>query len=993
MNQERVRSHYYESTIPHLQEEDTQQALATLPLPAPAVVIDVCPQTTYDYPLLWNLATEIEDLAAQMRLKYVPHWEYLEECIDFLHVTSEEMPRAGRYITVTSRSDKQAFTSDAEFAAHLYTSYINRVRSNRQSAAVRLDERGRSSFSSAVGPVQSTVRIFLLVDMNSQETFLQAIQYATAVKQYSRDYDEPERTGHDERISVSAVCMNADPKQREALFQLYPLFETAFDTVILIQAYRDDETFIGHDIQAYEVEQILYALLLASPGEISEGQNDIDDENPGRYLAFVEQPAIAPACTIYMIGVSSTEYSARWGKRWLSYGLVVRLIELIEDKQEIEYEDTLLQLPGGAQWYDIWWAQVQNTLLNALPILLPPTGPAMAGLFSPARVQQTISLTATLSHLETLHGQMEAWYSEATRQTLQTALESIIHLPAVVKSKMRDQNKAGWEELTPENEALRNTVTLQEQARQVLVLLFRDAKGALPRALLQLDRLNNKFQVLDRQSRHVPDLRLYQEQFENDLQKAHREMERSFRTWHIPFLGPVLRLSVVLCLVALCLVLVLTPGIAPLLLPPWQQFTRPLLTSLAGPSMLLVSNITLRLLLLLFVFLITFMLFRRLSRQLRTQQRAGMNRLYERLRDQQGELQTLLITRAALQLLTEAGLYDARSETSKYLKHLRGLEAALKETQLQAAKGQERAFARLRLSLSPTQIGLPQQMTWLSLNTRRDWLPWPRITDTFQQLSHRFEEGDLFFDELVRHMLHQAAPELPVVAPGIENQQLFRSAALDERKELQLLASELVAAMISARTSRFNLMQVEPQIQRYLTLQARSLQEPSLFTESITSLEQAVKALQLEQTIRGADALSAYEIYDSFFLRRDRTLEHMLATWVSHYCQLETEAQEILNQQTISARLQEAHINPDDAIADLQARYQLFGYHNFTREGSHDHIYLLLIPGMASEDFFHALDRIQLPHFQWVRFPDEEKLIYMHVHRTRFHRHNLPKPN
>ena len=215
----------------------------------------------------------------------------------------------------------------------------------------------------------------------------------------------------------------------------------------------------------------------------------------------------------------------------------------------------------------------------------------------------------------------------------------------------------------------------------------------------------------------------------------------------------------------------------------------------------------------------------------------------------------------------------------------------------------------------------------------------------------------------------------------------------DDRKELQFLASELIAAMVSTKVNGYNLVQIEPRIQRYLSLQARSLQEPSLFTESISSLEQSVKDWQLEQVIHETDARFIYEPTDSFFRRRSRTLSQILSTWVNHFCQLETEVQAMLEQQAITARLWEEHVSPDDAIADLQARYQMFGYPDFTREGGYDHFYLLLIPGIASEAFFASLDHIQLPHFRWVRFPDEEKLIYMHVHRTRFQKPDFSLTN
>ena len=235
-------------------------------------------------------------------------------------------------------------------------------------------------------------------------------------------------------------------------------FNTAFNTVIFIQAYRNDDTFIGDDIQAYEVEQILYALLLASPGEITNDQNAFNDEDTGCYMAFVEQPPITPTCTIYMIGLSSTEYSARWGQRWLSYGLVAKLIELIEDTQEVEYGDTLLQLPDGQQWFDSWWGRAQSVLPTVLPMLLPQT----QSITTRPAFPYLSSLAMTKQDVETFIRRIDEWYGNTNQQALNGALESITYLSALLNNKARERNKRSREAPTSEDEALREAVALQE---------------------------------------------------------------------------------------------------------------------------------------------------------------------------------------------------------------------------------------------------------------------------------------------------------------------------------------------------------------------------------------------------------------------------------------------------------------------------------------------------------------------------------------------------
>src|SRR5438876_2290249 len=48
------------------------------------------------------------------------------------------------------------------------------------------------------------------------------------------------------------------------------------------------------------------------------------------------------------MGVSSLEYSARWGARWLDYGLVAKIINIMHDSREVEQEQ---QLGGCAARY------------------------------------------------------------------------------------------------------------------------------------------------------------------------------------------------------------------------------------------------------------------------------------------------------------------------------------------------------------------------------------------------------------------------------------------------------------------------------------------------------------------------------------------------------------------------------------------------------------------------------------------------------------------
>lgn len=967
MNQERSSPRWY--TEDGSWDVTFQQRLAGLPLPDSALVIDVRSPSNYTYPLLWNLATDIEDLATQMRLQGIPQWEYLETCIDFLQVDTEET-RGQHSIRLESRSDTMTFESIAALAAKVNDKHIQRVFSNRNNAP---HMRNDNSSGERTGPQQSAVRVFFLIDMKKDAgiSFQHAVQYAQALKDHVRAEYDPQRIGHDEPISIYAVCMNADLNRREPLFERYSQFKRAFDIMILIQEHRDDGTQLYNEYQAYAVEQILYGLLLASPGEIADEQNTIDDEDLGQHLMRYEEEEAAFSCIIYSIGISSIAYSARWGQRWISYGLTTKLIDLIEDTQEAANSETLLKEPGKEQsWLDEWQDRALAVLPGTLPVLLPE----LADAFQRPTFADAPALGKTLEYLQHLPQQTEQWYGAAAQLEFTDAIEQIAHLPELIANSVRERNKRSREVRTPADDALYATVALQDQAQSCVVSLFRGARGGLPRALLQLDMLSAKLREWEKGAQIVPPFKSYQQQFEQEVEAVYKELRPAFYTWRVPPFGMALRSTALIWLVALALALIVAGGVAGVFIPAWQQLTAPLLPPLP-------AAFALRLLLIVLIVIGMLIALRRRNGQLHKQSDAALRRLRSCSNKQREQLQALVIKRVALHLLMAAGIYDTSSAGCVYKKRLQELETALKQARDEADRQRERADEYRKSSLQATYTGreMPDDSPWLRLNTNRDYLPWDRVSKAYQDMFHRFEENDPYFDELVRRMLQQAAPELPKFSQFSANQTLGLASTIDDQEELQLLASSLVAAIISAKVNGYNLVQVEPQIQRYQALQARSLEEQTLLAESITLLEQAVAELQLEQIIIGED--QHLDTDNSFFLRRNRTPEQILAAWVSHACQFNEPVRLMLEEHSITERLEAEHIVPDQAIKDLLNRFQLFGNHSRSR-GS-EHYYLLLIPGVASKGFFDSLDRIQLPHFQWVRFPDGEKLIYMHVHRTR----------
>src|SRR5207245_10693977 len=110
--------------------EKQYQDLASLPLPGPAVVIDVRHSALYGPQLLQNLAIETEDLATEMQLHKVYRWRNLAQWIDFLKLdplppSTTRSASTTFWLTPRTGEKKQSFTNPEELAAHLVGRYLD----------------------------------------------------------------------------------------------------------------------------------------------------------------------------------------------------------------------------------------------------------------------------------------------------------------------------------------------------------------------------------------------------------------------------------------------------------------------------------------------------------------------------------------------------------------------------------------------------------------------------------------------------------------------------------------------------------------------------------------------------------------------------------------------------------------------------------------------------------------------------------------------------
>src|SRR5436305_12531707 len=135
------------ATMP--QRSDDQQgvtgyaSLSSLPLPWPTVVIDMRHPTPQDRSLVWDMATEIEDLTAKIRLYRVNRWRYLHQWIEFITLgplpPGETVNTATSFTLINGSNKIETFSTKERLVEHIHRECVDRVRTNRNSATKDMD--------------------------------------------------------------------------------------------------------------------------------------------------------------------------------------------------------------------------------------------------------------------------------------------------------------------------------------------------------------------------------------------------------------------------------------------------------------------------------------------------------------------------------------------------------------------------------------------------------------------------------------------------------------------------------------------------------------------------------------------------------------------------------------------------------------------------------------------------------------------------------------
>lgn len=512
-----------------------------LPLPSAHIVIDM--RGISDDRVIEWLQVEIADLASEMKSHDIYHWRYLSEFLSFMQInpTSDGAAppaQAGNDVGENSAHGLmgQIYATSPEemlFAEEMrdpaggedmpfnlfeqkvkdLIREIDRVRNNRIAAVKDLNTAAIPGRSRS----DSTVRVVFLTDIDHAESLTSAALYAERLKNH---YRKLERDGHQPMISTTVVCLSnsGEAGPPAALIQGLSLHNKweHIDSLILSENYRQDAALISGTTQAYITELLLYVLLIIPPLEVSASDtssnavivtpaNSNGTHNPGANdTENIAQQLGLPAQT-YVVGLAALEYSARWGRRWLNFGLAHDIIDIMRQKPINQGKEKMATGDAAASWFDDWRQRVQH----AIPDQVPGDAPALKGIQNaqqangkPSFAARNFSFQIGKSTITDLHRYLtrltQTYVASGGEQALQDAL--VQGSPQIMQILREGESR-------PARERQANELTaLQIEAERVLShpRFFQGATGAIPRAVMQLEAIGSAVDHVARAHQQQP---------------------------------------------------------------------------------------------------------------------------------------------------------------------------------------------------------------------------------------------------------------------------------------------------------------------------------------------------------------------------------------------------------------------------------------------------------------------------------------------------------
>ncbi|HZU66829.1 MAG TPA: hypothetical protein VFA09_06090 [Ktedonobacteraceae bacterium] len=519
----------------HMIETSLQQR-SQLPLPAAHVVIDMR-GISDDRALEW-LQVEITDLANEMKSREVYHWRHLIDFLSFMRINPNTSHPAGPKqesstngnssmtglvgLVHSTNPDDMLFSEDVRDPGNAESMPFNLFEQNMNELILEID-RVRTNRIAAVKDLNpaaipgrstrdSTVRVVFLTDVDHPESLTSAALYADHLKHYACKFDRP---GHQPLLSTTVVCLGntGEAGPPTALIQGLSLNNSwdHIDSLILSENYREDAALISGTAQAYIAELMLYTLLIVPPFPVSETSSN-------GYAGPASQPVESPDAkqqlglppNTYVVGLAALEYSARWGRRWLNFGLARDGMNALRERPANPGREKITLADIATNWFMGWRQRVQNTIPTLVPAE-PEDVPALEGIRRAKLVSEKRSYPFTTRQFNFQIGKstikdLQGCLAELTGTYISSSHEiamqdSLLHGGAQIAQVLREKKQQSVQE----REANELTA-LQLEAERVLShpKFFHEATGAIPRALMQLEALSHTIDHFRREHQQKP---------------------------------------------------------------------------------------------------------------------------------------------------------------------------------------------------------------------------------------------------------------------------------------------------------------------------------------------------------------------------------------------------------------------------------------------------------------------------------------------------------
>jgi hypothetical protein len=531
-----------------------------LPLPSAALVIDMRGNPQDD--VIERLRVEITDLVGEMKVHNMNHWRFLTDFLAFrvlpllraeeveairspqkpgtanqngiqksngasnvtqtppvgLTGQAQQSPAGSRFQDDLASLISEGRPLDA-FRQRIesMTQEINRLRNNRIKAVNDLSTDGIAGQS--VG--DPTVRVIFLTHSDDRESLLSASAYAAYLKEHSK---KSERKGYPSLVSTMVICLDnrgeAGPPANIIEGLSWNNKWEHLDSLIVSEKFGDTAAYMAGAMQTYVAELLLYVLLIIPPLRLK--QSPPPDLTPDPHVKAITGAGaggstpkgewISLPYNSYLVGLGSMEHSARWGRRWLNYGLIVCAADILQNQSADDDEELRRSRGVMSTWLSDWRGRVEQAMLERMPgtiqalqaiphainVARPPEEVFTSNRFSFSIGETTINdLESYLTAVEQTYNTPLNERAQRLKQAQALAQSPYAVLPptlqdAVDSVPLIQQHLRDAENKDPILKKATPLVKTQLEAFRVLSEpgVFTGATGAIPRARAQLEELS-----------------------------------------------------------------------------------------------------------------------------------------------------------------------------------------------------------------------------------------------------------------------------------------------------------------------------------------------------------------------------------------------------------------------------------------------------------------------------------------------------------------------